>query len=452
VLEGSVRRDGDNLRVTMQLIDATSGYHVWAGSYDRGWRDLLAIQDDIARSVTEALRVVLAPQAQPDRAAAAAPDVRAIDPYLAGLALLRQSSDMSKMMEAEQRFTDAIAIAPSFARAHAGMCTLGVRLYRKTRDPAHVARAEESCRRALELDPKLLETEKGLAALYLASGRLGESEAIYRRLVERYPGDADGHLGLGQLLEASGRPGEAESSLRTAIQAEPAFWGAYSALGVFLFQRGRVDEAIDAFREVTELAPSANAYSNLGAALQLKGDLDTAAEAFRRSLAIEPSGSAYANLGTVYYFRGQYQDAAAEYARATALNSQDQALWGNLADALWQVPGRRDEARGHYRRAIALAERQLESSPQDYVLVAQLGYYHGRVAEPERSRSYLERAAAARDDPYVAYYQAVAAADRGDLSAARDAVAEAQRSGYPGGLLRADPSLVGVIDNEQRGE
>ncbi|MGE5667438.1 MAG: tetratricopeptide repeat protein, partial [Betaproteobacteria bacterium] len=268
VLEGSVRRDGDNLRVTMQLIDATNGYHVWAGSYDRGWRDVIEIQDDIARSVTEALRVVLAPQPQDGRTEAASPDVRAIDPYLAGLALLRQSGDMSKMKEAEQRFAEAIAIAPSFARAHAGMCTLGVRLYRKTQDPAYVARAEEACQRALDLDPTLLETEKGLAALYLASGRLGESEAIYRRLVERYPADADGHMGLGQVLEALGRPEEAERSLRAAIRAEPAFWGAYASLGAFLFQRGRVDEATDAFREVTELAPSANSYSNLGAALQ----------------------------------------------------------------------------------------------------------------------------------------------------------------------------------------
>jgi TolB-like protein/tetratricopeptide (TPR) repeat protein/DNA-binding winged helix-turn-helix (wHTH) protein len=450
VLEGSVRRDGDKVRVTVQLIDAANGYHVWAGSYDRGWRDVIAIQDDIARSVTEALRVVLAPQDRPGRGEEAAPDVRAIDPYLAGLALLRQSGDMSKLREAERRFAEAIAISPSFARAHAGLCTLRVRFYRKTQDPAYVIRAEDACRRALELDPTLLETEKGLAALYLASGRLGESEAIYRRLAEAYPGDADGHLGLGQVLEAMGRPEEAERSLRVAIQAEPSYWGAYGALGAFLFQRGRVDEAIDAFREVSELAPSANAYSNLGAALQLNGDLDGAAEALRRSLAIEPSSGAYSNLGTVYYFRGQYEDAFSEYARATALNSQDQSLWGNLADALWQIPERREESLGYYRRAIALAEKQLASSPQDSLLVAQLGYYYGRVAEPERSLRYLERAEAAQDDPHVAYYQAVAAADRDDPASHRW-VTEAQRRGYPQALLQADPSLASVINEDDRG-
>jgi tetratricopeptide (TPR) repeat protein len=152
----------------------------------------------------------------------------------------------------------------------------------------------------------------------------------------------------------------------------------------------------------------------------------------------------------VHYFRGQYDDAVAEYARATALTAQDQSLWGNLADALWQIPGRRNEARGYYRRAIALAERQLASSPQDSLLVAQLGYYYGRVSDPEQSLRYLERAAAAQDDPHVAYYLAVAAADRDD-PASREWVAEAQRRGYPQALLRADPSLAGVIDNDDPG-
>ena len=101
VLEGSVRRDGDNLRVTMQLIDSANGYHVWAGSYDRSWSDVISIQDEIARSVTEALRIVLVPaETSPEAVSAATLDVRAVDPYLAGLAMLRQSGDMSRLTEA----------------------------------------------------------------------------------------------------------------------------------------------------------------------------------------------------------------------------------------------------------------------------------------------------------------------------------------------------------------
>jgi TolB-like protein/tetratricopeptide (TPR) repeat protein/DNA-binding winged helix-turn-helix (wHTH) protein len=446
VLEGSVRRDGDNLRVTMQLIDAATGYHVWAGSYDRSWSDVISIQDEIARSVSEALRIVLVPkETSPQAASVATLDVRAVDPYLAGLAMLRQSGDMSRLQEAAERFAAAIEIEPSFARAYAGLCRVGVRIYDRSRDPADLARAEGSCRRALELDASLVETEKALGGLYLSSGRIAESEAIYQTLVTRNPQDADGHIGLGQALAAAGRFDVAERSFRTAVQVEPAFWGAFNALGGFLFSRGRIDEAIDAYREVSELTPSsASAYNNLGAALQMKGDLRGAADAFRRSLAIEPARSAYSNLGTVHYFLRDFDEAAANYERATALAGQDQSLWGNLADAVWQIPGRREEAIGHYRQAIRLGLRELESQPTDGLLMAQLGYYYGRLGDAAASGRYLDQAAAKGADLYVQYYSAVAAADRGDLEKAREGALAAVELGYPETLLQADPSLAGL--------
>jgi TolB-like protein/tetratricopeptide (TPR) repeat protein len=443
VLEGSVRRDGDNLRVTVQLIDASNGYHVWAGSYDRAWRDVITIQNDIAQSVTEALRIVMADDtvvASADDSATA--DVRAFDPYLAGLALLRQSGDLSRLKEAERQFGQAVAIAPSFSRAHAGLCQVRLRIYDRIRDPAYVTGAEESCRRALDLDPALVETEKALGALYLSSGRTSEAERIYLAFVARAPQDADGHIGLGRALEKLGKHDAAEAAFRAAVQAEPAFFGAYSALGGFLLARGKMDEAIDAFREVTELAPSsASAHTNLGAALQMQGDLQGAVAAYRRSLALEPSSGAYSNLGTLQYFLQEYAEAAANYERAIAMAGQDQSLWGNFADALWQMPGRRDEAIGMYRRAIALGQRELESNPDDGLLLAQLGYYHGRAGDLEKSRDYLSRAATTPQDGYMVYYATVAAADRGDLEAARRAAAEAVRLGYPQSLLGVDPSL-----------
>ena len=442
VLQGSVRRDGDSLGVAVQLIDAATGQQVWTGSYDHDWHDVIPIQREIARSVAEALRVTPVPETQVQAASARLPDVRAVDPYLAGLALLGQSGDMSRLREAERRFREAISIAPSFARAHAALCQVGVRLYDRTRDPDDVARAEESCQRALQLDPALVETEKALGALYLASGRPDMAESIYRVLVTRTPQDADGHIGLGRALAAKAEFDAAEASFRAAVQAEPAFWGAFSALGQFLLTRGEIAEAVEAFREVTELAPSsATAYNNLGAALQMSGDLQGAAAAYRRSLAIEPSRGAYSNLGTTHYFLHRFAEAASYYERATAIAGQDQALWGNLADALWQLTGSRDEAMGHYRRAVALGTRELETNPRDGVLLAQLGYYYGRLGEMETSRYYLEQTAAMPEDPNVKYYLAVAAADRGDLAAARRLATEAVRLGYPETLLRAEPSL-----------
>jgi len=444
VLEGSVRRDGNNLRVTVQLIDASNGYHIWAHSYDRAWSDVIAIQDDISRAITDTLRVVLKPAAQPGGAATGSPDVRALDPYLAGLAMLRKSPDMSRLREAEQRFQEAVEIDAGFARAHAGLCQVEVRIYDRTRDPADRDRAEDSCRESLRLDPTLVEVEKGLGELYLASGRPGEAEAMYRALVARNPQDADGHIGLARALESTGRFDVAEASYRKAVAVEPAFWGGYNRLGTFLLSRGDMAAAIVAFREVTALTPSsATAYNNYGAALQLSGDLEGAAEAFRQSLDIEPSKGAYSNLGTTYYFLHQFADAAASYERATAVARQDHVLWGNLGDALAQIPGRRPEALGHYRRAIGLAERELgDGSDGNALLQAMLAYYYRQVGDAERSDRYLERAVGSGSAaPYVAYYAALTRALAGDAPAALRYESMALDNGYPRFLIEADPVL-----------
>ncbi len=445
VLEGSVRREGDSLHVTVQLIDAANGYHVWTGSYDRGWRDLVAIQNDIALSITEALRVVLAPEQRAAAVSSTAPDVRAFDPYLAGLAMLRQSGDLSWIRKAEQSFQTAAAIDPAFARAHAALCRVGVMLYDRTRDPAEFARAEASCGRALELDPTLVETEKGLAALYLAGGRLADAEAVYRGLVVRYPGDADGPMGLGRVQAKAGRIDDAERNLRAAIRTEPAYWRTYNALGVFLFERGKVDEAVDDFRKVTELVPgSATAQNNLGAALQMTGDLDAAGDAFRRSIAIEPSRGGYSNLGTVYYYMGQFAEAAESYRQATEIASQDHTLWGNLGDATWQIPGRQAEALGHYHHAIEHARRELATGGGG-LLMAQLAYYCQRVGDLPCADRYLAQALPADDDsPWVAYYAALVMALRGDAAAAERYAADAVHRGYPTFLVAADPVLQPV--------
>jgi TolB-like protein/tetratricopeptide (TPR) repeat protein/DNA-binding winged helix-turn-helix (wHTH) protein len=446
VLEGSVRRAGDSLRVTVQLIDAQDGFHVWSESYDRSWRDLLQIQADIARSVTDALELVLTPERTESANARPDLDIRAFDPYLAGLALLRQSGDMSGLNEAQARFEEALAIEPSFARAHAGLCTVGVRRYDRMRDPADLLKAERHCRRALDLDASLVETEKALAALYGSSGQFDTSASVYRTLLTRNREDADGYIGLGKALEGLGKPAEAEQAFRSAVGAEPAFWGTHNALGGFLFEQGRIDEAAAAYQKVTELAPSnASGYTNLGAALEMGGDFERAAVAFRRSLAIEPSANAHSNLGTMHFYLGRFAEAANEYQQAAALAGENLTMWGNLGDALWQLAPRREEAPTHYRRAIVLAERELEMTPDDALIAAQAGYYYGRVGNVARSRDRLQHALRqGPQSPFVHYYAALAAADAGKRERASEHIHRAIQAGYPELLLRADPGLAGL--------
>ena len=443
VLEGSVRREGDKLRVTVQLIDALNGYHVWAGTYDRDWADVIAIQDDISRKITQSLRVVLTPESERKLQRGGVVNLAAYDSYLAGVSILRKSADLSQLNRAAESFGKAMTLDPGFSRAYSGMCEVGVARYGKTKSSSDVAAAESACRKALELEPSRDETEMALGSLYLASGRYEQAEAIFTGLAARRPQDSEVYAGLAEAQVGLGRQQDAERSYRKSVEVEPGFWRAHSGLGFFMFSSGRAEEAVIEFRKAAELAPgNASAFSNLGGALMLAGRLDEAAAAFEKSLAIEPSGSAHANLGTLYYYAGRYQDATRQYESANALASSDQGIVGSLADALWLIPGRRPEAVRQYERAAQLAEESLKVNPMDAQVIASLGYYRGRTGDSESSARALARAEALRDDDmYVQYFIALAAADRGDDAKARDAIGRAERSGYPRKLLEADPIL-----------
>ncbi len=443
VLEGSVRRDKDKLRVTVQLIDAVTGYHVWAGTYDRDWADVIAIQDNISRAITQALEIVLTPQEERGLKRKQVSNLEAYDAYLAGVSALRAAGTLGDFDKAGALFRKAVELDPGMARAYAGLCEVDLSRYERTKAIDHVATAEALCRKALKLEPERAETEIALGQLYLASGRHEQAEAVFAGLVTSRPMDPSVRIGLAMALERQGQRESAESSYRSAVRLDPAYWRAHSSFGNFLLTAGRIPEAIVEYRKAAELAPgNASAISNLGAALLLDGQFEDAVRAFEQSLAIEPTRSAYTNLGTLYYYQGRFRDAASQYEKAEALASTDHAVVSALADALWHVPGRRPQAVELYRRASGLANGNLKVDPTDASAWAMLAYYRGRCGEQQDARTALARAEMLGEkDMNAQVYIALAHADQGDHGAAVAAIARAERLGYPRRLLRADPQL-----------
>ena len=444
VLEGSVMREGNQLRVTAQLVDAASGYNVWSQTYNRTWQDLVAIQDDVARSIIGTLKVVLSSELAQKSTHPPTTQVAAFDLYLAGLAKLRGHGNPALLEEAEDDFRRALALDPKFALAYAGLCERFAIGYDSTRDAALVVSAERACGQALKLDGSLREVSAALAHLYLVSGRNAEAAALYRDLIRADSDNADGYMGLGEALEGEQKTAEAERAFRQGVEVEPTFWEAQTALGNFLFRQGRPAAAVPVYVRVTELVPaSALAYNNLGAAYLMTADFPQAAATFERSLAIEPSRSAYSNLGSVYYFLGRYPDAARMFTRGTELAAQDHRVWGNLADALWQTEAGRGDARADYRRAIALAQRSLEVNPSDAVSWMQLAYYSERAGDTAHVERYASRALELdAADQYVHYYGALVALERGDTKAALDELDRAVELGYPPPLIHAAPDFA----------
>jgi TolB-like protein len=254
VLEGSVRRDGHRLRVTAQLVDTATGYNVWSQSYDRPWRDVLAIQEDVASSIVAALQIVLTGDGK-HQLAPATRDPAAFDAYLAGLAQLRRPRSGQQLAAAERSFRDALALDPQFARAHAALCETYVIAYERSRTPESATRAEAACADALRLEPGAVEVRRAQGRLQLALGRSAEATQTFQAAIASQPQDADAYIGLARaylaLIPAReqfaghvDRRGVRHGSRRTGPPGR-AIAAAATALAVGTRRRGRPVAADD---------------------------------------------------------------------------------------------------------------------------------------------------------------------------------------------------------------
>jgi len=222
VLEGSVRKQGERVRITAQLIDADNGFHVWSQTYDRELKDIFAIQDEIAHAIADALKVKLgathaAGPAKPDTA-----DIRAYELYLKGLPLW-QARGRANLDEAERLFKQAIARDPKFAKAWAGVAL--VESLRPdwfgTPDSVALPRSRDAAEHALALDPMLPEAYAALGNTAFYEGRWADGRVLFERAVAIAPSYATAWQWYGYGLSNAGATEESLTASRRAVQLDP---------------------------------------------------------------------------------------------------------------------------------------------------------------------------------------------------------------------------------------
>lgn len=446
VVEGSIRRQGDIVRVNAALVDRATGANRWSDTYETSG-DYFAIEDKIGTKVLAALEEVLGIRAAAAAAQPRASGIAAYDLYLQGLSYLRQPKSARTLDAAEQLFQRSLAGQPEFARAQAGLCETRVERFLLERVPSHVTAAEEACARAQSKDATAFEVHEAVGSLRLVTGNVAEAEAAYRRALAIVPESPDALIGFAAALADGGKPAAAEQTLLRAIASQPRYAASHMEYGSLLLRQGRPRDAIVPFEHATLLEPdNAGAYNNLGAACLYAGEFDRAAAAFSRSLALEPRPSTYSNVGTGLYYRGRLKEAAAMFRQATELAPADHRVWGNLADALF-FDGRQAEAAAAFARAFELAEGELAVNPKSAINQAQTAYYAARLRNGDRARQCIVDAlAAGNDDSEVHYYVGLAELGLGDEAAAVQHVRRARELGYPDVFLKSAPEL-GAIRN-----
>ena len=221
LLDGSVRKAGDRLRVTVQLIDVADGFCLWSERYDRDMRDVFAVQDEIAQNVVAALQVTLSSSEKEALQKLATSDLDAYDCYLRGRKFFYRY-DKRGIAFALELFERAIEIDPAYARAYAGVADCCAYLYMYVgRNPADLERATVAARRALEIDPDLAEAHASLGTALSFGGRHAEAEAAFQASIRLSPDLFEAHYFHARDAFVQGKLEQAREQYEAASRARP---------------------------------------------------------------------------------------------------------------------------------------------------------------------------------------------------------------------------------------
>jgi TolB-like protein/Flp pilus assembly protein TadD len=451
VLEGSVRRQGQQVRVTAQLIRADTGFHVWSENYDREIENIFDIQSDIAHNVVKTLELVLSSDSGAQLERQPTTSLEAYEFYLHAQNYLRNAEDESALGNAEALFEKAIAIDVDYAEAYAGLCDTHLRGYDWLRSTELFEKAERACHRALTLDATAGFVYTALGNLYRNSGQYHKAEQSFERAIALNASAVGAYDGLAETYAAQGRLADAERNYQRAIEIQPRFWRGYIAMGNFLFTTGRSEEAIEYFLRVTEVMPdNSTAFLDLGTAYYMVGDHEKAVAAWERSGELLPSKFVYGNIGTSYFFLGRFEEAIEMYQRAIELSPDDFESWGLLGGACRFADGHSEQARQAYNKAIELAEEVLRVNPSDANVTVQLAHYYANIGESELATEFLARALElAPRDMYVSYDAAVTNVSLGETEKALAAIEQAVELGYPVEMVSQDAGLAPLVKTDR---
>jgi serine/threonine-protein kinase len=279
ILEGSVQRSADQVRVNVQLINAATAAHLWADTFDRKLTDIFAVESDIATTIAETLQAKLTGEEKQMIAAQPTSDLTAYDLYLKGR-LLWSKRGGENLRQAIAFYEQAIALDPNYALAYAGLAEAYVILpfYTPTAPLEAFPKAKTAALKALQLDDKLAEAHNGFArVLYYEFDMVG-SISEFQRAIALNPNYATAHQWYGRHpLAALGRFDEAIAEGKRAIELDPLSAVINTDLGYTLIYARRYDEAITQLRKALEIDRTFYyAHYILAMALQLKGDLPAA--------------------------------------------------------------------------------------------------------------------------------------------------------------------------------
>ena len=311
ILEGSVQKSADQVRVNVQLINAMTDAHLWAEIYDRKLTDIFAVESDIAKTIADTLRAKLTGAEQQAITQHPPANSEAHELYLKGRYFWNRRTE-ENLNKAIGSFQQAIEKDSSYALAYAGLADCyGVMPYYVNRPPKdEIERGKAAARRAIELDDSLGEAHAALASLLMNDLQFAEAETEFKRALVLNPNYATAHQWYGDCLYSMGRFSEALTEARRAHELDPLSLVINCVYAAILDAGGHYDEALKQARSVVELDPNFTfVYWVRGQIFENHGELDKAIADYERAKGSLPRPACDAMIGCIYARTGRTADA-----------------------------------------------------------------------------------------------------------------------------------------------
>lgn len=447
VVSGSFQPVGNNIRLTLNLIDADNLRQLNSATLDVTGANLPVLQDQSVFQLMKMLSLELNTEATLALQAGNTLVPGAYDFYLQGRGYLQRYENEDNLDAALRLFEQSVAEDSTYVLAWTGLAEAYWRKYELTKNIDFVNKAHQFGEKAMAMNAELAPVNITMGIIHTGRGEYADAETNFNSALKIDPSNSEAYRGLARIYEATDRTGKAENTYKNAIALMPSYWAGYNDLGVFYYRHSRYDDAIAQFRQVVALVPdNYRGYNNLGGLYYMQQRWTEARRMFERSFELKNSYSVASNLGTLNFIEGRYEEAARSYEQALKINDDDYLIWGNLASAYFWIKGKREKSIATYRMAIQRAEPRLAVNPKSANIISNLAGYYAITGPVGKARSLIKQALEIEPDNARIMFEAGTIFEQlGERDRAIDWIVRAIMHGYSESEIRNQPELRSLV-------
>jgi serine/threonine-protein kinase len=447
VVQGSIERQGQDVQLTVNLIDTKTLRQIGSAQFEDPTGDLSMLQDEAVSRLANLMGITMTPAML--KATGGRVQPLAYESYLKALGYLQRYDKPGNIAAAIAALQSATNADPQFALGYAELGEAYRLRYQVDRNPQWIGEAKANCNQALHLDAQLPAAYVTLGQLHATLGKYDLAQQEFQQALSLDPHDASAEMGLANNYQQAGRTAAAEAAFKRAIALQPGNWNAYNSLANFYADQGENTQAIGEYQKALRLTPdNPQLYSNMASVYLDMGTpaaFSEAETALKKSLALAPSYPAYANLGFLYMQVKRYAESASMTEKALAIDNHDFRVWANLVLAYEWLHENRKAAAARARELTRL-EAAAKQRPQDATLESGLATLYAEQGQRGKALSRLQSALA------LAPHSSQVLADAGetyealgDRGKALRYVEQALRRGYSLDSLKTNPEFQALL-------